>query len=248
MTYDKRARGLTCPRGNAEWLENLIWGDVRSFLENPGEVLSRVREQLAEDEAGEDLHERHASLTRRLAAKQTEKNRYVKLYAQGLVDDVELEVHLTDLRNQVENLRLLIASVESDLARKGQNRRVAESTEAWLLTLRENLAEVERDTEEAFEARRELTNLLVERIEVSRNWEGRPKVVVTYRFGPPESADGVQNSEKPTRTQVRRPPLTRPPHHAPRRILVRGGIYPHTQHRLCSQIHGSVSARSNADA
>jgi hypothetical protein len=37
---------------------------------------------------------------------------------------------------------------------------------------------------------------LVERIEVSRNREGRPKVVVTYRFGPPESADGGQNSEE----------------------------------------------------
>jgi hypothetical protein len=55
---------------------------------------------------------------------------------------------------------------------------------------------VERDTEEAFEARRDLTNLLVERIEVSRNEEGRPKVDVTYRFGPPESADGVQNSDE----------------------------------------------------
>ncbi len=103
---------------------------------------------------------------------------------------------LTDLKNQVENLRLLIASVESDLARQQENRMVAESTEAWLLTLQKNLSQVERDTEEAFEARRELTNLLVERITISRNEEGHPQIDVTYRFGPPESADGVQNSEE----------------------------------------------------
>jgi hypothetical protein len=29
----------------AEWLEELVWSDVRRFLENPGEVLERLREQ-----------------------------------------------------------------------------------------------------------------------------------------------------------------------------------------------------------
>jgi hypothetical protein len=33
----------------AAWLEDLSWYEVRSFLENPGEVLERVREQLTED-------------------------------------------------------------------------------------------------------------------------------------------------------------------------------------------------------
>jgi hypothetical protein len=64
-------------------------------------------------------------------------------------------------------------------------------------------ADVERDTEEAFDARRELTSLLVERIAISRNGEDHPKVDVTYRFGPPEGADGVQNSEKGAKTHGR---------------------------------------------
>jgi hypothetical protein len=59
---------------------------------------------------------RPASLTKRLVAKQAEKDRYIKLYAQGQLDDEELETNLLDLKNQVENLKLLIASVESDLA------------------------------------------------------------------------------------------------------------------------------------
>ncbi len=83
---DKRTRGLTCPRGKAEWLEELVWADVRGFLERPGEVLRRIREQLADDPAGEEgLEERHATLRRRLAAKRGEKDRYVKLYAQRLI-------------------------------------------------------------------------------------------------------------------------------------------------------------------
>ena len=71
---------------------------MRGFLEHPGKVLSRVRSQL-EAEVGEDLDERHKFLTRRFVAKQTEKDRYVRRYAQGLIDDDELEVHLSDLKN-----------------------------------------------------------------------------------------------------------------------------------------------------
>jgi site-specific DNA recombinase len=200
--YDKRVRGNSCPNVKAQWLEELVWRDVRSFLENPGEVLERVREQLDEDREGDDLEARHGSLRKRLATKQEEKSRYVKLYAQGYVNEEELEVYLTDLRNQVENLRLLLASVEADLAAKHENKMVARTTEAWLMALRKNLVEVERDTEEAFENRRELAKLLVEKITVGRDEEGRVKVDITYRFGPPEvspgehSVNGVQNSEE----------------------------------------------------
>ncbi len=81
--YDKRVRNLPCPSVKAEWIEDLIWHDVRSFLENPGEVLQRVREQMAEDEQSDALEGRYASLTKRLAAKWEEKARYVKLYAGG---------------------------------------------------------------------------------------------------------------------------------------------------------------------
>ncbi len=50
---------------------------------------------------------------------------------------------------------------------------VAESTEAWLMTLRKSLSKVERDSEEAWIARRELAKLLVEKISIGRNDEGR---------------------------------------------------------------------------
>jgi site-specific DNA recombinase len=52
--YDARhsKQGYSCPKVKAEWLEELVWADVRSFLESPGEVLERVREQLAGDREG----------------------------------------------------------------------------------------------------------------------------------------------------------------------------------------------------
>ena len=107
------------------------------------------------------LHERLESLTRRLADKQGEKSRYVKLYAQGHVDEEELEIYLADLKNQVENLKLLIVSVETDLTTNHENKMMVARTEVWHMTLRENLAGVEQVTEEAFGKRRELAKLLV---------------------------------------------------------------------------------------
>jgi site-specific DNA recombinase len=198
-TREKRLKtNHSCVRVRADWLEELVWSDVRSFLKNPGEVLERVRVELAEDAESEDLEERHASLARRLAAKQTEKGRYVKLYAQGHLDEKELDIHLVDLKNQVENLKLLIASVEADIGRKEENKLTAQTTEAWLLTLRERVEEVEEDTGEALEKRRELVKLLVEQIKVDRNEDGHTQVQITYRFGrPPEEPEnvyGVQNS------------------------------------------------------
>ena len=85
---------------SAPWLEDLVWRDVRTFLENPGETLERLREQLAgDDRATEELEARLADLTKRLAAKQSEKDRYVRLYAQGHISEEKLETYLLDLKH-----------------------------------------------------------------------------------------------------------------------------------------------------
>lgn len=110
------------------------------------------------------------------------------------------EVLLADLKNQTANLRLLISSVETDLSKVEESKLAAMTTEAWLMSLRKNLSEVERDTQEAYLHRRELVKLLVEKITVDRDEDGRTKVDITYRFGPPEASlevgilVGVQNS------------------------------------------------------
>jgi hypothetical protein len=169
----------------ARWLEELVWADVRSFLHDSGEVLERVKEQMAAKDESDGLEKRRASLTKRLATKQAEKDRYVRLYATGHLDEEELDTYLADVSNQVENLKLLISSVEADLTLAQEEKALAASTEAWLVSLRENLEEVEADTEEAFTKRRELVKLLVEKIAASRDEEGRAKVDITYRFGPP---------------------------------------------------------------
>jgi hypothetical protein len=201
---------------SAPWLEDLVWSDVKRFVTDPGEVLERVREQLREDDGdSEDLDARLKALEMRLAAKQAERDRYIKLYAQGHITDGELETYLADLKNQIANLRLLIESTETDLSQRRERPELADTTFAWLMTLRERVSEVEEDTPEAFHKRQQLVRLLVERITLNR--VGRDTtVVLTYRFGPPDERAGVEagvagNVRNSEETFDRLPPARRRP-------------------------------------
>ena len=93
--------------------------------------------------------------------------------------------YVRDREGRINNLKLLIASVESDIASREQNRFAAAQTEVWLRKLADKLAEVEGDSIEAFQKRRELVQLLVEKITADRDEDGHPRVEITYRFGPP---------------------------------------------------------------
>ena len=180
---------------SAQWLEDLVWQDVKRFLENPGEILKHVSEQLRSNDDTEELSRRRESLAKRLATKQSEKDRYVRLYAQGHISEAELETYLADLKNQTDNLRLLIASVETELSQKREHTELAQTTHAWLATLRERINEVEEDTQEAFRVRRQLVRLLVEIVTVGEKREdANTEVRITYRFDPPDRWDNDEDS------------------------------------------------------
>ena len=181
------------PNVSAPWLEDLVWTDVKQFVRNPGEVLERVREQLrGEGDDTQELSARRDDLAKRLATKQSEKDRYIRLYAQGHISEDELETYLADLKNQTGNLRLLIEAAEADLSQRREQAELADTTYAWLTTLRGRLEEIEEDTSEAFLKRQQLIGLLVEEITIGKSEDGETTVEVTYRFGPPDGAtDGT---------------------------------------------------------
>jgi site-specific DNA recombinase len=182
------------PYLNAKWLEGLVWADVRRFIEDPGEVLERVREQIGgEDGAGEELEARREDLAKRLVAKQAEKDRFVRAYAQGHISEEELDLYLADLKNQTDNLRLLLGSVDADLTHRREQIELTETTHAWLAALKQRMAEIEEDTEDAFRVRRQLVKLLVAGITArKRHEDGGTEVRITYRFGPLPDGGGLQ--------------------------------------------------------
>ena len=115
---------------STEWLEDLVWSDVRRFLKNPGAILERLREQHdAAADAG-DLEARKKGLAKRLAAKQAEKDRYVRAYAQAHISEEELDAYLDELKKQIDNLRVLLASVETELSERQERKSLTDTTQA----------------------------------------------------------------------------------------------------------------------
>ena len=84
------------------------------------------------------------------------------------MDKPGLEVYETSDNLWSENLRLLLGSVEAELSQKRAHQGLTEAALAWLVALRERIAQVEEDTEEAFQARRQLVKLLVQSITVRK--------------------------------------------------------------------------------
>jgi hypothetical protein len=94
-------------------------------------------------------------------------------------------------------VRLLLGLVEAELHQKCAHQGLTEAAHAWLVSLRERIAEVEEDTEEAFRARRQLVKLLVQSITVGKKHEdGGIEVRITYRFGPPSPPPGDAGGEE----------------------------------------------------
>ncbi len=60
--------------------------------------------------------------------RQAEKDRYVRTYVQGHISEEELEVYLADLKNQTDNLRLLLTSIEAERSQKREETELADTT------------------------------------------------------------------------------------------------------------------------
>ena len=201
------------PYVKAEWLEEEVWSDVRQFLENPGEVLDRVRTQIESNDRIEQLEFEHERLERELADLSDERLAYLRQHARGAIEsEEELDTLLADVRGRTGNTRLLLENVEVTLENRRERRKLADSAAAWLATLRERLSEVEQDTEAAYLERRQLVKLLVANITVGRYADGKPHVQVTYRFGPPQVTDvgpeggyvsGIPNDTRSSKSRCR---------------------------------------------
>ena len=76
--------------------------------------------------------------------------------------------------------------MEAELSQKREHQELTEAAHTWLVVLRERIAGVEEDTEEAFRVRRQLVKLLVQSITVgTKHEDGGIEVRITYRFIPP---------------------------------------------------------------
>ncbi len=90
----------------------------------------------------------------------------------------------------------MLASTEAELSERRERTTLKDTTHTWLLSLGRRLAEVEEDTPEGFEKRKQLVGLLVGSISLGKSQqEGRAEIQITYRFGPPPDSDAESEED-----------------------------------------------------
>ncbi len=200
--YDTHREHGCCPTLDALWLEGLVWGKIREYIEHPDEAIEEAKAQLERQRqhTGE-LEERLASLRERLKATHREKDGYIDAYAierrtTGKADDAKLAEALAEIRARTDHLEMLIESTEADLAREEHDAEASEEAARWLASLRDNLEALEADTDEARRNRRRLVEELVEHITVSRAQDGRASVRITFKFAAPVGAASGVTDDK----------------------------------------------------
>jgi hypothetical protein len=91
-----------------------------------------------------------------------------------------LVAYLAELKKQTDNLRVMLASIEAELSERRERTALTDTTHAWLLSLGRRLDEIEEDTPEGFEKRKQLVGLLVESNSLGKSQqEGRAEVRIT---------------------------------------------------------------------
>jgi site-specific DNA recombinase len=181
----------------AEKVEDYVWGEIREFVKNPGDVIERLEGQHEETQIG-GLEERRQHILKRLQEKRSEKDRYVKLYAKGTLEEGEADAYIQAAITEINHLSMLLGAVDSDIAASRMEEDQNQKTVDWLATLSAKLEEVEADTKEAFATRRMLTELLLDSITAS--WEETtdgtsesPLLEIPWNFDPQER-DSVANT------------------------------------------------------
>lgn len=188
----QQARGLygidgkKCPARtlNGDYVEQVVWADIESFLRNPGEILERLRERLSMQD-GERLRRQKAldDLAAHLLQKSVERERVLALFRRGRINDATLDQQLDQVDAEATDLQGDIETVKRELAARDRTAQL-QSAEALLETLRRRL-----DGPVPAELKRRIVEILVETVEantVERWGVQQSEITISYRFAQPD--------------------------------------------------------------
>ena len=190
---DRKIIGRSCNSKviNSDWIENLIWEDIKGFVKNPGEVIHKPRDQMkAELSNAPQSEKRRRELHQAITAKEQEKDRVLDAYRRGLMDIDALDSQVKRSQEELEPLEAELAVIANTEAQRGQTVGGLATTENLLKALSDTI-----DGPLDWGTKREVVEALVDGITAETAGTGRKKtatVTVTYNFSEPVQV--VENS------------------------------------------------------
>ncbi|MED0678563.1 recombinase family protein [Aneurinibacillus thermoaerophilus] len=174
---NKRCCSKNVPR---EWLEQVVWQDILSFAQHPGNVLKEIKPNTEQQRTNhEEMKKERSQIERAILEKGKEKQSILDLFRKKFIfaTDVEIQLQKIDdetkvLQEELNRLNLMIENekyIESQL----------QNAETVLRELKEKVCE-----ELDFEAKFKIIHSLVKEITVHtiKNPKGRDKANISIKY------------------------------------------------------------------
>ena len=164
----------------ADELEELVWQDVRHYIENPAATLSQIEHKLRGSvKATVSVETEQAEIYRLIDAKEAERKRLIGLFRKGFISEAETEQELESLRREIEALKGRIEALFSQHCRVEAMKTKMINAEILLEKLGNKLDSID------FETKRELVATLVSSIiiyTIDEDGKKVPRATINYCF------------------------------------------------------------------
>jgi site-specific DNA recombinase len=182
-------------------LETAVWGEVRGFIDDPGEAIKQAQQQLRERlAAASTTEEQRRRLTVELSGKEQERERVLTLFRRGRITPDEAERELDLIAREATEIHQLIDSlrVQSEMATAQEA--YLSDVGAALVRMRGRVEEIEAANDRV--AMRELIELLVPKMVLRTEAVGQKRIRQQKRvtldlslaFSPEREVVSIKNS------------------------------------------------------
>ena len=163
--YGKLNIGVKCREHSyirAERLEELVWGQVKKMLENPGLIVAGI-ESLNSQAEGGGLAEEIARAERDLQKVQVEEDRAIRLYVSGKITEAQLDHQRKFITERLETLREKLNDYRARESAHSERLELAERVVEWAGWIGDRLDDLPQ------EERREVLRLLLDGATIDKN-------------------------------------------------------------------------------
>ncbi len=163
--YGKLNIGVKCREHGyirAERLEELVWGEVKKMLENPGLIVAGI-ESLNSQPDGGGVAEEIAKAERDLQKVQVEEDRAIRLYVSGKITEAQLDHQRKFITERLETLREKLNDYRARESAQVERRMLAERVVEWSGWIGDGLDDLPQ------EERREVLRLLLDGATIDRH-------------------------------------------------------------------------------
>ncbi len=163
--YGKLNIGVKCREHGyirAERLEELVWGQVKKMLENPGLIVAGI-ESLNSQADADGVAEEIARAERDLQKVQVEEDRAIRLYVSGKITEAQLDHQRKFITERLETLREKLNDYRARESAQSEQWELAERVVQWAEWIGDGLDELPQ------EERREVLRLLLDGATIDKN-------------------------------------------------------------------------------